>query len=131
MCVPSNNARSLAQPWLIMPDGREICIESNAGKREYRNRTLAMRERQGELCRWCGHWMKENETTFDHDDRRGGGRQDDRILVPSGGRLTRKNAAVHKLCNGERGSSPHLTKRDYLLAMVRGSEVNHTLLLHE
>lgn len=89
-----------------MPDGKEICSPTGSGAREYRRRTLAMRARQGELCRWCGMWMPEDETTFDHDDRRTKGRRDDRIVVLG----KRKNAAVHKLCNGERGSRAQLTK---------------------
>jgi hypothetical protein len=56
--------------------------------------------------------MAEPETTFDHDDGRRGGRHDDRIEIDG----KRKNAAVHKLCNGERGSSPHLTRRAWLEA---------------
>jgi DNA repair photolyase len=101
------------QPWVTFPDGREICHLTAAGKREYRNRTLKMRKRQGELCRWCGEWMREEETTFDHDARRNG-RQDDRAEIkdPETGKVRWLNAAVHKLCNGMRGSRPQLTRSE-------------------
>ena len=88
-----------------LPDGREICLDTPRGRLEYRQRTLAMRTRQGSLCRWCGHFMREEETTFDHDALRNG-RQDDRIEI-AGQRI---NAAVHKLCNSERGSQRKLTR---------------------
>lgn len=99
-------SRHAVPSYETMPDGREICTETPAGKREYRARTLVMRWRQGELCRWCGQWMAEDETTFDHDNRRGAGRRDDRIEVLG----KRQNAAVHKLCNQERGSQARLSK---------------------
>lgn len=82
-------------------DGREKCIEQTAeGNREYRRRTLEMRDRQDELCGTCGFWMSEDEATFDHQFGRTRGKRDDRIWVDG----KRKNAAVHKLCNGEKGS---------------------------
>lgn len=97
-----------------MPDGREICLDTPAGKKEYRCRTLECRRRQGELCRWCGFWMAEEQTTLDHDNRRGGGRRDDRIVIIVLGKRVRHNAAVHMLCNGERGSQKRLTRLEVI-----------------
>jgi len=69
---------------------------------------MAMRERQSELCAICGLWMKEEETTFDHEDGRGigGGHRDDRIEVDG----EPQNAAVHLHCNVRKGSkrTPYL-----------------------
>lgn len=101
-----------------LPDGREICSPTAAGRREYRHRTLLMRARQGNLCRWCGLWMAEDETTMDHDGRRNG-RQDDRTQKIVRGRMRRINAAVHKLCNSARGSSCHLTLEAFEAAKQR------------
>lgn len=85
------------------PDGREVCLKSADGKREYRNRTLDMRTRQHSLCGLCGHWMTEEETTFEHDIPRGfnGAWRDDRIVNDKGQMM---NCAAHKLCNGAKGS---------------------------
>lgn len=95
----------------IMPDGRQICNETPAGRIEYRARTLFMRKRQGDLCRWCGMWMHKDETTFDHDSRRNG-RQDDRVAILKDGKMKWINAAVHALCNGARGSRIQFTREE-------------------
>ena len=95
----------MTAPIHTLSDGREICLATSAGRREYRVRTLAMRRRQGDLCRWCGCFLPEDEASFDHDRLRNG-RQDDRILV-AGKPI---NAAVHKLCNSERGSRRNLIR---------------------
>jgi len=89
-----------AAAWITYDDGREVCQENTAGRREYRRRTLAMRDRQGELCARCGEWMSEADTTFDHENGRGGGKRDDRIEVDG----ERQNAALHGKCNHEKGS---------------------------
>lgn len=75
-------------------------MQTICGMVEYRQRTLLMRSIQKDLCGLCGHWMSEEEATFDHEDGRTGGKYDDRIFVDG----KRKNAAVHKLCNGDKGS---------------------------
>src|SRR4051812_9893314 len=42
----------------ILDDGREVCnMMTAAGKREYRRRTLEMRERQDNRCCLCYQWM--------------------------------------------------------------------------
>lgn len=92
------------------PGGREICqLETAEGARIYRSRTLSMRKRQKELCRWCGLWMAEDETTFDHDEMRSV-HHDDRICKLVNGVMKAINAAVHKLCNVARGSQKRLSK---------------------
>jgi hypothetical protein len=83
------------------PDGREVCNQFiNSGRIVYRNRTLAMRSRQNELCCLCGKWMPEDETTFEHENGRTVGKRDDRILIGE----KRINGAAHALCNVAKGS---------------------------
>lgn len=92
-------------------DGKEVCDKSTEGGRiEYRTRTLLMFRRQKGICRWCGMPMIWESATFDHDNGRTKGNQDDRIEVE--GRW--QNAAVHGECNGERGSIRHLTRAGWL-----------------
>lgn len=98
-CYQSRRKRLV--PIFRMKDGKEICnLDSAEGKREYRRRTLEMRTRQNELCLWCGEWMPENDSTFDHEFGRGAGKHDDRVTV--NGR--QQNAALHGQCNGDKGS---------------------------
>ena len=84
-------------PVKVYPDGREVCRNTPAGKAEYRNRTLAMRTRQNNLCSWCGWFMAVEETTFDHSEGRGfnGSHRDDRCEF---------NTAMHLLCNQKKAS---------------------------
>lgn len=95
-------SRKHIDPWRTTRDGRQICSQTPAGRKEYRNRTLQMRTRQGCLCGLCGRWMQEEDTTFDHEIPRGAGgaNTDDRIEVDG----KRKNAAVHWSCNSDKGS---------------------------
>lgn len=88
--------------------GREVCnMQSSEGKAEYRSRTLDMRIRQGERCclefyaPMCPGALREDEATFEHEGGRGGGKRDDRIVLPDG---TWINGAAHALCNGWKGS---------------------------
>lgn len=87
---------------IIYPDGREVCRENQEGRRIYKQRTMAMRERQGELCCLCGLWMHPDDTTFEHERSRGmgGAFRDDRSEVDG----VRVNGAAHELCNGQKGS---------------------------
>lgn len=84
----------------VMKDGREICTASAGGEAEYARRRLEMRRRQGELCCLCGQWMAVEDTTFEHENGRGGGKHDDRIEIDG----VRVNGASHLKCNSERGS---------------------------
>jgi hypothetical protein len=91
-----------------MRDGREICnIRNPVGRAEYRRRTLDMRTRQSNRCclelyaPMCPGPLREDEATFEHEGGRGGGKRDDRIVLPDG---TWINGAAHALCNGWKGS---------------------------
>jgi len=89
-------------------DGREICNQQiQAGKAEYRWRTLDMLERQGGRCCLCQKPIRADEATFEHELGRGlgGGHRDDRTALPDG---TWINGAACLTCNsakgGQRGS---------------------------
>jgi hypothetical protein len=91
----------------VFSDGREICNKLTVtGRREYRWRVEAMRLRQkGRCCLEgyipeCPGALLASEATFEHENGRGGGRQDDRIEV--NGRW--QNGAAHALCNHIKGS---------------------------
>ncbi len=85
----------------VMPDGREICnLETKQGKDVYKSRILAMLRRQERKCCNCRLPLEWNESTFEHENGRGAGKQDDRIMA-NGNRI---NGASHKLCNQQRGS---------------------------
>ena len=85
-------------------DGREVCnMESAEGRREYRQRLVAMCRRQGWNCSECGQPMHQgNPPTFDHEAGRGmgGGHRDDRIVRDG----KPYNSAMHWLCNSMKGS---------------------------
>jgi hypothetical protein len=91
----------------VTRDGREICQENAAGKAEYKARTLRMAERQNWICgvTMCGKPMSEATVSFEHVDKRGGGRRNDTILLylNARGELA-QNKAVHMACNFELGS---------------------------
>lgn len=94
--------------------GREVCRKNGAGRREYRKRVELMHQRQLGLCAICGRPLRLDQATFDHERPRGlgGGFRDDRIEIDG----EPINAAVHGLCNVQRGSKrtpyliqPHVT----------------------
>jgi hypothetical protein len=88
-------------PVRCLDDGREICNrKTSAGKTEYLRRTYEMAIRQGWLCGMCGELMTLDDVSFDHQDLRSGGRQDDRIEVNG----VWQNAALHIWCNTQKGS---------------------------
>ena len=88
-------------------DGREICRKTAAGRALYWERTVLMVRRQDRRCCLEGHCpfcpgaLRENDATFDHENGRGGGKQDDRIELPDG---TWINGAAHLWCNSWLGS---------------------------
>jgi 5-methylcytosine-specific restriction endonuclease McrA len=93
------------------PEGagkREVCTKTAAGRREYRKRVELMWERQDGLCALCVRPLRLEQATFDHERPRGhgGGFRDDRIEIDG----QPINAAVHGLCNLDRGSkrTPYL-----------------------
>jgi len=91
----------LSEAVTVMPDGREICNHKNAeGKKEYKNRIIAMWLRQIRLCCNCQQELRMREATFEHENGRGAAKQDDRIEIDG----TPINGASHGTCNAERGS---------------------------
>ena len=74
----------------IYPDGREVCVDSYAGRREYLRRLEAMLERQGWRCILCCKKIRSREDAF----------RDDRIVDSQG---QWRNGAAHWICNHERG----------------------------
>lgn len=104
---PKDRKRIPAPPYTIMRDGRIVCSPTKAGRREYRKRTLEVWARDKGICGWCLTPVSEEEVTADHMQSRGhgGGKRDDR----------RENLRpCHQLCNSERGSSPILTRSEWL-----------------
>lgn len=86
---------------ITYPGGREICNPVTAeGIAEYRGRVAKMHKRQTGLCCNCRKPLALSEATFEHEDGRGGGKRDDRIVVNG----KPKNGASHGICNSERGS---------------------------
>lgn len=91
--------RKKLPPIEIFPNGREVCNMASAeGRRTYRSRTLDMWRRQDQICAFCSLWMYK--PTFDHEQGRTVGKQDDRIEV--NGKW--KNAAICEHCNILKGS---------------------------
>ena len=89
------------------PDGRQVCLRIAPGQRVYFMRLAQMMVRQEGLCALCGEWLG-HDATFDHEAGRGAGgsTRDDRIEVldAATGEVRWQNAAVHELCNGQKGS---------------------------
>lgn len=84
-------------------DGRELCDETSAGRREYKARKDAMWERQGMKSAISGNGMSRYYCEFDHQAGRGmgGAHRDDRIVLPDG---TWINAALNPSENTAKGS---------------------------
>lgn len=102
------NPRKKVSPFRVMPDGREICSNAPSGRKEYKSRTFQMAAWQKNICalqitescvRHRGFMMAP---IFGHAVSRGGGKQDDRIMV-NGERL---NRALCWACNSLQGSRP-------------------------
>lgn len=94
----------------VTRDGREICNRnSGLGRIEYKVRIIAMVRRQKGFCcldgiaPMCPGRLSEAEATFEHEDGRGmgGGKRDDRIVLPNG---QWQNGAAHNACNSWKGS---------------------------
>lgn len=94
----------------VYADGREIINRLiAAGRRIWNDRLEEMRLRQGERCclegyiPQCPGHLRAQEATWEHETPKGhgGGRRDDRIVLPDGRRI---NGASHYLCNGLKGS---------------------------
>jgi hypothetical protein len=92
----------------VTRDGREICnIRTRKGKVEYEQRKHNMHQRQkGRCCLqdyapMCPGPLRLHEATFEHEHGRGGGKRDDRIVLPDG---TWINGVAHAMCNCWKGS---------------------------
>ena len=83
------------------PDGREVCLDNEAGQEEYKRRTMEMHDRQNGICARSDHRIMA--PTFDHSDTRGMGsaRRDDRTIDSQGNWI---NACSCWYCNGKAGS---------------------------
>jgi hypothetical protein len=80
----------------VYPDGRQVCVDSVAGWREYKRRVSVMLQRQEGRCCLCGKPLALGNATFEHQRRRGMGaawRNDNPDV----------NGAAHWTCNSERG----------------------------
>lgn len=82
-------------------DGREVCVDSPAGWKEYKRRveTMVLRQ-QGRRC-LCKRRLALSQATFEHQRRRGMGAawRDDRITKDG----EEWNGAAHWVCNVEKG----------------------------
>jgi hypothetical protein len=97
----------------VYPDRREVLQtrldrpEGAEGLAEYKRRKKAMWERQKGICCLYGSFpqcpgkLLLKESTFEHEDGRGGGKRDDRISLPDG---TWINGVSHLQCNSAKGS---------------------------
>ena len=96
--------RSRADGVVTYLDGREVCLRSAPGLREYRRRVMKMWERQEGRCCSCQKPMGTAEATFGHESSRGmgGGKRDDRIEAYG----KWKNGAQCIDCQSKQGSKP-------------------------
>lgn len=104
----------------VYANGREVCTETAAGKREYARRTAEMAARQGGMCALCGQMMVA--ASFEHEAGRGmgGGHRDDRTQFPDGRWM---NAATHPACNSRKGSRRfHWVRSDFIPAVYLSKE---------
>jgi hypothetical protein len=82
-------------------DGREVCVDSAAGWKEYKRRVGVMLQRQNFRCCLCNRRLSLANATFEHQRRRGMGAawRDDRLETADG----KLNGAAHWICNSEKG----------------------------
>jgi hypothetical protein len=92
---------SACKSYRIYPDGREVCVDSPEGWREYKRRVKVMLQRQGGRCCLCNRPLALGNATFEHQRRRGIGAawRDDRIFKDG----QEWNGAAHWVCNSEKG----------------------------
>ena len=81
----------------VLPDGREICHKTPAGRKEYNRRILKMWTRDRMTCCLCGQSILLQDATFEHKQSRGmnGSKRDDREEV---------NGVSHWFGNAAKGS---------------------------
>jgi|ERR1700677_239476 len=102
----------------VFRDGRtkinQLC---KAGRDLYQSRKRIMWERQDGKCCLYGHFpeclgnrpgrngrIPFTECVFEHENGRGGGKQDDRIEAMKDGKLVKQNGASCPFCNSRKGS---------------------------
>jgi hypothetical protein len=80
----------------VYPDGREVCMDSPAGWKEYSRRIDVMLQEQGGKCCLCKNRLYRGDATFEHMRRRGFGAafRDDSLG---------RNGVSHWICNYARG----------------------------
>jgi hypothetical protein len=85
----------------VYRDGREVCVNSAAGWKEYKRRVRVMVQRQNHRCCLCGRPLALGNATFEHQRRRGMGAawRDDRVTKDG----EDWNGAAHWCCNSEKG----------------------------
>lgn len=85
------------------PDGREVCMQNDAGRAEYKARKMRMWQRQNGLCSLCPFPVSLEECQFEHAEGRGMGaaHRDDRVVDENG---TPMNSVCHPRCNSKKGS---------------------------
>lgn len=105
---PKDAAKAPCEAFKVMPDGREICdLNTSAGRAEYKCKVERMRLRQYGICCLEGHapmcpgGLRKEDATFEHENGRGGGKRDDREILPDG---TWINGAAHAVCNAWKAS---------------------------
>lgn len=101
---------------LVYRDGREVCLFGGdaigrKGTAEYKRRNAEMQERQENICCLFGYspvchprgLLLGYRATFDHEHGRGigGGKRDDRTVLPDG---SWQNGSAHLECNNWKGS---------------------------
>jgi len=85
-----------------MEDGREICLQNEAGRAEYKQRKMLLWQRQNGFCSLCQKPVSLVDCTFEHAQGRTSGRRDDRIVDEHGKPI---NGIAHKSCNQRKGSA--------------------------
>jgi 5-methylcytosine-specific restriction endonuclease McrA len=95
---PKNQKKPEQPAVRVFKDGREQCNQlTKKGRDEYERRKRVAWEGQNKICAICRQRLNWADTTVDHKNPRGmgGGSRDDR---------QENLAAVHWLCNTEKGS---------------------------
>jgi hypothetical protein len=97
----SQHYETIAPRVIRYRDGREVCLDTPEGWREYKRRVSAMLQRQGGRCCLCTRRLSLGNATFEHQRRRGMGAawRDDRITKNG----QDWNGAAHWTCNSEKG----------------------------
>lgn len=101
----------LSKPAVVNRGEQEICNPAtDEGRAEYKYRTMLMWIRQDSWCcfheyEFCPGRLKLKDATFEHQDKRTMGRQDDRIsYIDKAGKERPQNGAAHGECNRIAGS---------------------------